>query len=317
MDCEAFRCPECLASGSLTCQESASSLAIRCDACGAQYPSREGRPVLIAPSNALFDRNSYLDPAGNGIYTRRRRWCLPSPSVNLSQTRILQEMGRRLRDLPGPTVLIVGSGRQRDLIARALMVSGSKNVELICTDVDVSADVDLYCDAHRLPFASGIFDGVITTAVLEHVLYPETVAGEIMRVIKLGGLLYSELPFLQQVHEGAYDFTRYTLSGHRRLFNGFREIEAGTVAGPGTVLVWALEHFAASLWGGKRLGLAARALTRVAFFWLKYVDKLLGSNPSAIDSASCTFIFGERIHGSVPDGDIIKAYRGTRSIKHV
>jgi hypothetical protein len=28
---------------------------------------------------------------------------------------------------------------------------------------------------------------------------------------------------MQQVHEGAYDFTRYTLSGHRRLFNGFTE----------------------------------------------------------------------------------------------
>jgi len=60
---------------------------------------------------------------------------------------------------------------------------------------------------------------VVTTAMIEHVLYPEEVGAEICRILKVGGLLYSELPFIQPVHEGAYDFTKYTLFGHRHLFN--------------------------------------------------------------------------------------------------
>ena len=109
---------------------------------------------------------------------------------------------------------------------------------------DAKGMVDLFCDAHELPFLDETFDGVIASAVLEHVVYPERVAAEIHRVLARRGLIYSEIPFLQQVHEGAYDFTRYTLSGHRRLLNHFEEFSSGVVAGPGTTLAWAIEHFA-------------------------------------------------------------------------
>lgn len=45
---------------------------------------------------------------------------------------------------------------------------------------------------------------------------PWVVAEEITRVLKEGDFVYSEVPFLQAVHEGAYDFTRFTLGGASR-----------------------------------------------------------------------------------------------------
>ena len=69
--------------------------------------------------------------------------------------------------------------------------------------------------------------------MLEHVLDPAQVVAEIHRVLGKDGVVFANTPFMQQVHEGAYDFTRFTLSGHRWLFRNFDLLEAGTSAGVG------------------------------------------------------------------------------------
>jgi hypothetical protein len=60
------------------------------------------------------------------------------------------------------------------------------------------------------------------------------------------------------VHAGPYDFVRYTSSGHRYLFRAFEEIAAGPVAGPGTQLLWSIDHIVRGLLrselAGKRPG---------------------------------------------------------------
>lgn len=305
-------CPDCAVVGELRPSDASVDTRIKCSACGSEYPVREGAPVLIQASNALFDRSYYERATSGGIY-RQRRFRLPSPSVNLARVRVLERLGRVLADRPAE-VLILGSGRQRELIRS--MLGNRPNIRLICCDVDVTADVDLFCDAHNLPFANGYFDALVTTAVLEHVLYPEMVAGEIARVVRVGGWIYSELPFLQQVHEGAYDFTRYTMSGHRRLLNAFKEVESGVLAGPATALVWSIEHFAAALFGMGLLGKLARGGARLMFFWLKYLDYLIAHRRAAIDSASCTYFFGQRKEGRVSDREIVRAYDGAREVSH-
>ncbi|MFN2198593.1 MAG: methyltransferase, partial [Anaerolineales bacterium] len=146
--------------------------------------------------------------------------------------------------------------------------------------------------------------------------YPEHVAQQIHRVLMVGGMLYSELPFMQQVHEGAYDFTRYSLSGHRRLFNGFAEIDSGMVAGPSTALVWAIENFVLAFVARPVLRNVAKALVRIAFSWLKYVDRLLVDRPEAMDGASCTYFFGRKIEQKISDADIISRYVGAKHLKH-
>ena len=308
-----LQCPQCQ-DGKFSIEDNL--LELLCNACTTRYPINHGRPVLLRPDNAVFCLEDYrraappsLEISAGGI----ERF-IPSPSVNLASERVLARLRQLLIDLPLARVLVVGGGRQRQWLDKRLGVDDK--VRLMYSDIDVGADVDVFCDGHDLPFVDGIFDAVVTTAVLEHVLYPERVAAEIYRVVKVGGLLYSELPFMQQVHEGAYDFTRYTLSGHRRLFNGFVEIESGMVAGPGTALVWAIENFALAFVARPAFRKAAKALVRIAFAWIKYADILLANRPEAMDGASCTYLLGRKIEGHIPDADIISRYVGAKHLRH-
>ena len=309
-----LQCPDCGAAGTLT---EVDDRTLQCHQCDSQFPVVTGRPVLISASNRLFDREAYRIAGSRGIYKSASRTWLPSPSVNLARSRVLGTLGGMLATRPQPTILVVGSGRQRHTIEAALVAGGARDARLTCVDIDATADVELFADAHCLPFREQCFDAVITTAVLEHVLRPETVASELARVVRSGGLLYSELPFMQQVHEGAYDFTRYTLSGHRRLLNRFRELESGLVAGPGTALVWTVEALAAAFFSSPRLSHAARLGARLLFFWVKYFDYLLRRSPAAMDGASCTYFLGEKINSLVSDVEIIANYRGARHVVHL
>jgi hypothetical protein len=86
-------------------------------------------------------------------------------------------------------------------------------------------------------------EGVWIRAVLEHVLEPAQVVAEVHRVLAAGDIVYAETPFMQQVHEKAYDFTRFSRTGHRWLFRHFEKIAAGEIGGPGQSLVWSLRYF--------------------------------------------------------------------------
>ena len=286
-----------------------------CQSCLATFPVFDNRPVLIRDDNEIFPLNSYRatysTQRGNESSLGR---LVPGPSVNLARKRVLTILRERLRKVGESSVLVVGGGRQRRGLDECLSLAAPS--AMVYIDIDQHADVDVFCDAHELPYFDRCFDAVVTTAVLEHVLYPEVVASEIRRVLKLNGLLYSEVPFMQQVHEGAYDFTRYTLSGHRRLFNGFKEIESGMVAGPATALVWAIENFALAFVVRSMQRRATKALVRFSFGWLRYFDHLLVNRPEAMDGASCTFFFGLKIEGRVPDKDIVAHYVGAKHVQH-
>jgi SAM-dependent methyltransferase len=307
-----FQCPQCSISN-LSLERN--SLQLRCVSCRTSYPETFGRPILIRPDNSIFLVNDYLQ-AGTPVTGSSNGFAsfVPSPSVNLSYLRVLARLKQLLSVLPQTRVLVVGGGCQRQWLDDVL--GAGELIRVIYCDVDVRADVDIFCDAHHLPFVDGAFEAVITTAVLEHVMYPEKVALEISRVLKLGGILYSELPFMQQVHEGAYDFTRYTLSGHRRLFNRFEEIESGMIAGPGTALVWAIENFILAFLSMSQARIIAKVIVRFLFSWIKYADYLLKSQPQAMDGASCTYLLCRKIEGSVSDLQIIENYVGGKHMSH-
>lgn len=290
--------------------------ALVCAVCAERYTWSGERPILLRSDNDLFAVSAYLqvEPDKHLSPQGWARW-VPSASVNVASTRVLNLLRSKL-DAAGPcTILVVGGGRQRawlDPLLRAVQAH-----QVVYSDIDTGADVDLFCDGHDLPFVDAAFDAVVTTAVLEHVLYPERVAAEITRVLKHGGLLYSELPFMQQVHEGAYDFTRYTLSGHRRLFNQFVELEAGLVAGPGTALVWALENLVLAFVARPALRKLAKVVVRIGAGWLKYLDYWLVHKPQAMDGASCTYFYGSKAAVRVSDADIIARYVGAKGLQHV
>ncbi len=183
------------------------------------------------------------------------------------------------------------------------------NFEIIETDVYIGPRTGVVCDGHDLPFADGSFDAVICQAVLEHVLDPWRVASEITRVLCSDGYVYSEVPFIQQVHLGAFDFTRFTLLGHRRLWRHFDEIRSGAHGGPGMALTWSIMYFLRGLLPARLLLIADR-VTSLTFFWLKYLDGILVTRPSGIDAASGTFFLGKRRSAPIDDRTIVRGYRG-------
>lgn len=305
---EITQCPDCF--NQLHWQINGEIICLKCDA--KYMRSHSGIPILLSSLNEIFPPAAYLD-AHTGVRKEKNKFLKGffSSSINLIGNRFIGLIANSLP--PGSLILVVGGGNQKKNIDEIFQ---HKKIAIIYIDVDVFSDVDIFCDAHNLPFIANTFDAVITTAVLEHVMCPEVVVKEITRVLKVGGLLYSEIPFMQQVHEGAYDFTRYSLSGHRRLWNFFLEINSGMVAGPGTSLYWSIEYFFTSFSetsaGFKCLKILARAL----FFWIKWFDYALQNKTRAMDGASCTYFFGKKNMQKVSDLLIIQRYNGGIKLKH-
>ena len=77
--------------------------------------------------------------------------------------------------------------------------------------------VDIFCDAHELPFACGAFDSVLCTEVLEHLSDPGRAVREIHRVLRGGGAALLTTPFQYQAHQRPFDFFRFTYDGLRLL----------------------------------------------------------------------------------------------------
>jgi SAM-dependent methyltransferase len=202
-------------------------------------------------------------------------------------------------------VLVVGGGTVGNGVEA---LYDDLRIRLVAFDIYRSPVTQFVADAHRIPLANESVDAVVVQAVLEHVLDPEKVVSEIHRVLRHGGLVYAETPFLQQVHAGPYDFTRYTSSGHRYLFRAFEEIRAGPVAGPGTQLLWSLDHIVRGLTRVELAGKIARGL----FFWLRYLDHAVPVN-FAMDSASAFYFLGRRASHELTPSEILQYYRGAQS----
>jgi uncharacterized protein YbaR (Trm112 family) len=311
---ELLCCPTC--KGDLVAEPGV--LACSRPPCEKRFPVVDNRPVLIDEARSLFALADYSEPrclppgrAGN-LVGRVRTWLrrLPSPSINLSATRCFEVMERRLREQSeGPVVLVVGGGMGGKGLKALTSVP---SIRLINIDPSQDSAAAVLCDGHDLPFRDGALDGVVVQAVLEHVVDPWRCVEEIHRVLKPQGIVYSEIPFMQQVHMRGYDFTRFTHLWHRRLFRRFDEIESGAVAGPGTALAWSWRYFLSSLTRSRRLGSLLSGIGRVSGFLLELTDHWFKQRPGALDAASCTFFFGTKAHATVCDKDVIAGYRGAQ-----
>jgi SAM-dependent methyltransferase/uncharacterized protein YbaR (Trm112 family) len=280
-------------------------------ACGRQFPLVDGIPILINSEHSLFTIEDFTAKRPTTVDVRpsfkRRLWKAFNRFVpSLSHNPHAAANYERFRDLAlkrsaNPLVLTVGAGELGEGMDR--IINDSRFTFVDC-DVYINDRVHAVADAHDLPFLSQSFDGVICQAVLEHVLDPQCCVNEIHRVLKPGGLVYAEVPFIQQVHMQGYDFTRFTLSGCRRLFRDFQEISAGALGGPGMALAWSISHFVGSFSSAPLWSTFRAAVLPFFLFWIKYFDYFLKS-PKATDAASASYFLGSRAETPVPDREIL------------
>lgn len=75
----------------------------------------------------------------------------------------------------------------------------------------------IFGDAQSLPIADNSFDTILLLDVLEHLPSPELAIKETLRVLKPGGTLILQVPFLYPLHDEPLDFHRWSKYGIERL----------------------------------------------------------------------------------------------------
>ena len=133
------------------------------------------------------------------------------------------------------------------------------------------------------------------------------VVAEIFRVLKDGGCVYAETPFMQQVHEGAFDFSRFTVLGHRYLFKKFRALGFGGMGGAEQVVSWSLRYATWSIFRNRMIGRMVGIGSLIILSPLK-----LFSHPKAInDNSSGVYFLGIKDASlSLSHKDLISLYDG-------
>lgn len=75
---------------------------------------------------------------------------------------------------------------------------------------DIKADVVANLNG-SLPINDEVADTVMSLSVLEHICEPQQMLSEAYRILKPGGGLVLQVPWMWWVHEAPYDYFRYTL----------------------------------------------------------------------------------------------------------
>lgn len=284
---------------------------LRCvddDRCG--YAAVQRAPVLVDFAQSILS-SEQITESGVGSPVRRRTTRgikravkrILSPEKK-STRRNIERLITALPDGREALVLVIGGGT----IGQGMSaLYDHPNLRIAAFDIYYSPNIQFIADAHSIPLRDRSVDAVVIQAVLEHVLDPQQVVDEIWRVLKPDGLVYAETPFLQHVHEGAYDFTRFTESGHRFLFRRFELIDSGCSGGPGTQLTWSIDYFVRALFRSRLAG----KIFKLAFSWLRLFDAFVP--PSyASDAASGIYFLGRRSSRTVSPHEIVAFYRGAQ-----
>lgn len=296
----------------LACPRCKSKLqGLTCVACAREYPQVDGIPILVNEAHSLFKLADFTQCRGT-TYRRSSKLkkafkrFIPSITLNVkSKANVRAFFLHLVEETPQPRVLVIGGA-----VAGEGWDEVPSQVILVETDVAFGPRTALICDAHDLPFQDETFNGVVAQAVLEHVLEPGRCVSEIHRVLKKGGAVYAETPFMQQVHAGRYDFTRFTHLGHLYLFRHFAEILSGPACGPGMALAWSYCYFLQSFFRHKTLGQLAFAFGSLTAFWLKYLDYFLLNRPNSYDAASSYFFLGRKSNVELSGEELLKCYQG-------
>ena len=211
-------------------------------------------------------------------------------------------LDRLLLKSKNPKILIIGSA---EIGTGTNLFLNNPGIEIVGLDIYRTEFVNVVADAHYLPFNETTFDGVWIQAVLEHVINPNLVADEIHRVLKTDGLVYSEIPFMQPVHEGAFDFTRYTLPGHRYLFKKFNLIDCGVLDGSSEAFTWALKYW---LMATIKSRLIANIISQSLYRLILFPLSLLTETRKNIDFFSGSYFMGEKSLVEVTQSEAVATY---------
>lgn len=164
---------------------------------GTRYAIVDGIPVMLSQSDsAAHYREHYATDAVAFDYFEER-----DPATEHDEHRLRQTILRAVNPNVA-SVLDVGCGKA--WVAAALT---PRNITVCSLDVSITnprkalsavpgtRHCAVVADAFALPFASGSFDCVISSEVIEHVQDPAAFLAELLRVVKPGGQCVISTPY--------------------------------------------------------------------------------------------------------------------------
>lgn len=209
---------------------------VRCPVCSSEALNDGGDKLTCASCGMTFPRTAtsldFLTPE------LRAKFNIVSTD-NVSSNHYDGEALNIIHRLRDGLVLDCGSGMRDRHFANVV------NYEIV-----PYASTDVVGVGERLPFRDASFDAVFSFAVLEHVKDPFTCAAELLRVLKPGGTLYCQVPFLQPVHGYPHHYYNMTNTGLRNLFGDSIRVERSgpfLFGQPVFALSWMLARYADSL----------------------------------------------------------------------
>jgi SAM-dependent methyltransferase len=142
------------------------------------------------------------------------------PEARPDGNALMDEFLARSRLLEKPSVLELGTKRSiptrstkhDDFIPHAGQYLG--------TDIEAGIDVDIVADVHCLTRVTGVeqFDVIISCSTFEHLKYPHLAAHEIMKALKVGGLLFIQTHQTFPLHAYPFDYFRFSREALSGLF---------------------------------------------------------------------------------------------------
>jgi len=159
---------------------------------------------------------------------------------------------------------------------------------IVTVDAVQCGDTDVVTDVCATPFDDDYADLIIATGLIEHLEDDDAFLAEAHRVLKTGGRIHIEVPFMQQYHDDPIDSRRYTVQGLERLLqqHGFQTVTSGCHIGPSVAIATLNAYYAAMLFEGD--GKIRKIISNGAFYgvslmlWpLTKLDKWLQHRRSA------------------------------------
>jgi SAM-dependent methyltransferase len=118
------------------------------------------------------------------------------------------------------SILVIGAGRDP---LRGLFGTHKRYITL-----DVAyyhGRTDLVADAHAVPFATGSFDCIFASEVVEHLSSPQIFVSEVRRLLVPGGKVVLTVPFMFHSHADPNDYWRITREGFQKVFSDFSSVD--------------------------------------------------------------------------------------------
>lgn len=289
----AVACPDCHA-GPLSLGEAE----VSCGTCRRRYPLLGGTPLLLeegSPTRGWYLSDRASEAAGS--VENRVRWALRRPEDRLWSRASLDAIGRILRDhdpdREGTLVMVMGAGYER--VFRAAL---DRFDDVLRLGLAHEGSVHVIGDAMNLPLRDSSIDAILSSAVLEHVLDPERAMRECWRVLKPGGSIYADIPFMRGYHAVPIDYQRYTIAGIEAVFarSGFEMLDKGICSGPANAVALSIPDLL-RLVPGRSVGAGLRIAASWAVHPLKYLDRLLADRPGAEYFACNFFYLGRKPRG--------------------